>query len=176
MQARNRIVVNLPREKFEKTCFELSVVINSLEKKTGKKVKKNWTMGQGMLAEEGHMSPHLTRLVHERLQAEVQALKVKFSLCFVAILFALAGAAFLWGGLKQKRKDRRSRSRSVSLYDVGQEPTAGQSRAARHLLRNRVRREPARVHESAGPLYGACVCTALTRRPAYLCSIRAPHR
>ena len=131
-----------------------------------------------MRAEEGPMSPQMARLVHERLQAEVQALKVKFTLCFVAILFALAGAAFLWGGLKQKRKPRRSRSSRGSLYneDVEQEPTAGQSRVAKHLLRNRVRREHTRVNDSAGSLHGARVYPALTRRTAYVCSIRALQR
>ena len=132
----------------------------------------------GMRAEEGPMSPQMARLVHERLQAEVQALKVKFTLCFVAILFALAGAAFLWGGLKQKRKPKRSRSSRGSLYneDLEQEPTEGQSRVAKHLLRNRVRREHTRANDSAWSLRGARVYTALTHRPAYVCSIRALHR
>ena len=41
-----------------------------------------------MRAEEGPMSPQMARLVHERLQAEVQALKVKFTLYFGAIRLA----------------------------------------------------------------------------------------
>lgn len=93
------------------------------------------------------MSPELERLVAERLQAEVQGLKIKFSLCFAAVLFALAAASLFWGGLKSKRsKTKRRESRrnyeaaegSGDGMDQRETPSAGNIRAARHLLRNRV--------------------------------------
>lgn len=67
------------------------------------------------MAERDGMSPELEQLVSERLQAELQALKIKFSLAFFAVLFALAAASLCWGGLKSKRnKDRRVRRMSTS--------------------------------------------------------------
>ena len=86
------------------------------------------------------MSPELEQLVQERLAAELQALKIKFTLCFAAILFALAAASLFWGGLKSKRsKDKRSRGRSGARESPEREPpSALQTRAARHLLRNRM--------------------------------------
>ena len=66
------------------------------------------------MADRDGMSPELEQLVSERLQAELQALKIKFSLAFFAVLFALAAASLCWGGLKSKRnKDRRVRRMST---------------------------------------------------------------
>jgi len=86
------------------------------------------------------ISPDLERLVSERLQAELQAMRIKFSLCFAAILFALAAASLFWGGLKSKRgkdKEKRGRRRASSAAEV-EEASASQMRAAKHMLRHRV--------------------------------------
>ena len=86
-------------------------------------------------------------MVVERLQAEIQALEIKFllALCFVAILFVLVAASLFWVGLKfmqSSSRGRRSRSRRLSVDDanptLGEPPSSSQVRAARHLLRNRM--------------------------------------
>jgi len=98
------------------------------------------------------ISPELERLVSERLQAELQAMRIKFSLCFAAILFALAAASLFWGGLKSKRgkdKEKRGRRRASGTAEV-EEASASRMRAAKHMLRHRVSSSVCRlsVHSS----------------------------
>ena len=121
-------------------------------------LRSHWCPGQ---MSDG--DSELERLVGERLQAEIQALKIKFLLCFVAILFALAAASLFWGGLKSMQsssRGRRSRSRRLSVDDanptLGEPPSSSQVRAARHLLRNRVSYLSACVCRPAGPLQLSC--------------------
>ncbi len=122
------------------------------------------------------VSVELQQLVQERMQAEVQALKVKFTLCFVSILFALTGAGLLWGGLKKKRaRDRRARLLRAGINGedtLQQGPSTRQTRTAQHLLRRVRRREGV---PCARLLTWACSdVMALTRGPACVRSCRAP--
>ena len=114
------------------------------------------------------VSVELQHLVQERMHVELQALKIKFWLCFVSILFALAGAGLLWGGMKRWRirKDRRRRSQraDVSDEDSGQEPSAQRSRAGQYALRSRVRRRAC--------VCGAFVCVSCARLEALICAYR----
>ena len=103
-------------------------------------LRSHWCPGQ---MSDG--ASELERMVVERLQAEIQALEIKFllALCFVAILFVLAAASLFWVGLKfMQSSSRGRRSRRSSVDDanptLGEPPSSSQVRTARHLLRNRM--------------------------------------
>jgi hypothetical protein len=70
------------------------------------------------------------------MQAELQALQIKFSMAFVAVLFALAAASLCQGLLKSRlNKDRRVRristSSSLSFSEVNQPQSPSQRPAVR---------------------------------------------
>ena len=91
------------------------------------------------MADRDGMSPELEQLVSERLQAELQALKIKFSLAFFAVLFALAAASLCWGGLKSKRnKDRRVRRTSDGLAFSERHASTAIKAHPRQQIRHRV--------------------------------------
>jgi len=71
------------------------------------------------------MSPELERLVGERITSEHQALRIQFSLCFAASLFALAAASLLWGGLKSKRSKAKAKRNNRRRADTAPESPVG---------------------------------------------------
>ena len=80
---------------------------------------------RAMAEYSGPMSPELERLVAERISSEQQALRIQFSLCFAASLFALAAASLMWGAIKSKRnrvrgmRNRRRREDNAPESPVG---------------------------------------------------------
>jgi hypothetical protein len=55
-----------------------------------------------MMADMNGMSQELQRLVSKRMEAELQALQIKFLMAFVAVLFALAATSLCQGWLKSR--------------------------------------------------------------------------
>ena len=116
----------------------------------------------------------LERLVGERLQAELHALTMKFTLCFVAILCALSAAALFWSGVKrqaERETERRRRKRLAVRQDREdaspvERRSSGSTRAARHLLRHRVVRAQLSPRCSRPQHASALVCMRVCASPA----------